>query len=172
MKLYGWNEQYGKCSYVISGLWNYVRVVTVCALLFCMNHSTCFRGKRRGFAVINIDNISYWVVKNMILRSRPCWVYPVGWSIWIYGGRVEVKGGQEGSIEPYEKLCRIVPYENLCQSWNYRSGGPRWPTKDDRCRWPSVKKNDSELWKWRTYNFLSFQFFSSLFKHIISLFCK
>ena len=163
MKLYGWNEQYGKCSYVISGLWNYVRVVTVCALLFCMHHSTRFRGKRRGFAVINIDNISYWVVKNMILRFRPCWVYSVGWSIWIYGGRVEVKGDQEGSIQPYEKLC---------QSWNYRSGGPRWPTKDDWCSWPSAKKNYSELWKWRTYNFLSFQFyFLSLCEYIIS-FCK
>ena len=32
----------------------------------------------RGFAVINIDIISYLVVKNVILRFRPCWVYPVG----------------------------------------------------------------------------------------------
>ena len=31
-----------------------------------------------GFAVINIDIISYLVVKNVILRFRPCWVYPVG----------------------------------------------------------------------------------------------
>ena len=66
--------------------------------------------KRRGFAVINIDIISYWVVKNMILRFRPCWAYPVGWSnCWvypvgrsIYGGRVEVEEGQEGSIETIE----------------------------------------------------------------------
>ena len=30
------------------------------------------------FAVITIDIISYLVVKNVILRFRPCWVYPVG----------------------------------------------------------------------------------------------
>ena len=28
--------------------------------------------------MINIDIISYLVVKNVILRFRPCWVYPVG----------------------------------------------------------------------------------------------
>ena len=37
-----------------------------------------FGYKRRGFAVINIDNISYWVVKNMILRFRPCWATLLG----------------------------------------------------------------------------------------------
>ena len=41
-------------------------------------HSTRFWYKCRGFAVINIDIISYLVVKNVILRFRPCWVYPVG----------------------------------------------------------------------------------------------
>ena len=58
----------------------------------------------------------------MILRFRPCWSYPVGWSIcwvypvgWsIYGGLVEVERGQEGSIEPNEKLCHIEPCEKLC----------------------------------------------------------
>ena len=45
---------------------------------FCILHSTRFWYKRRGFAVKNIDIISYLVVKNVILRFRPCWVYPVG----------------------------------------------------------------------------------------------
>ena len=76
--------------------------------MFCVYFIVhAFGYKRRGFAVINIDNISYWVVKNMILRFRPCWAYPVGWSnCWvypvgwsIYGGRVEIEEGQEGSIE-------------------------------------------------------------------------
>ena len=31
-----------------------------------------------GYAVINIDIISYLVVKNVILNFRPCYVYPVG----------------------------------------------------------------------------------------------
>ena len=86
-------SSYGMCPYVLRIL-----------------HSTRFLYKRRGFAVINIDIISYWVVKNMILRFRPCWAYPVGWSnCWvnpvgwsIYGGRVEVEEGQEGSIETIE----------------------------------------------------------------------
>ena len=39
---------------------------------------TLFWYKRRGFAVININIISYLVVKNVILRFRPCLVYPVG----------------------------------------------------------------------------------------------
>ena len=92
----------------------------MCPYVLCILHSTRFWYKRRGFAVINIDIISYWVVKNMILRFRPCWAYPVGWSncwaypvgwsnCWvypvgwsIYGGRVEVEEGQEGSIETIE----------------------------------------------------------------------
>ena len=49
-----------------------------CPYDFCILHSTCFLFKCRGFAVINIDIISYFVVKNTILRFRPCWVYPVG----------------------------------------------------------------------------------------------
>ena len=96
----------------------------MCPYVFVYFIVHAFGYKRRGFAVINIDNISYWVVKNMILRFRPCWAYPVGWSYcwvypvgWsIYGGRVEIEEGQEGSIEPCEKPC---------QSRNYRSGGPR-----------------------------------------------
>ena len=52
----------------------------MCPYVLCILHSTRFWYKRRGFAVINIDIISYWVVKNMILRFRPCWAYPVGWS--------------------------------------------------------------------------------------------
>ena len=50
----------------------------MCPYVFCILHSTRFWFKRRGFAVINIDIISYLVVKNVILRFRPCWVYPVG----------------------------------------------------------------------------------------------
>ena len=35
---------------------------------------------RRGFADINIDIISYLVVKNVILRFRPCWLaVPLSW---------------------------------------------------------------------------------------------
>ena len=48
-----------------------------CPYVLCILHSTRFWYKRRGFAVINID-ISYLVVKNVILRFRHCWVYPVG----------------------------------------------------------------------------------------------
>ena len=126
---------------------------SMCPCCFVCIIVHAFGYKRRGFAVINIDNISYWVVKNMILHFRPCWAYPVGWSIcwaypvgwsicwaypvgwsicwvypvgWsIYGGLVEVERGQEGSIEPNEKLCHIEPCEKLCQSRNYRNGGPR-----------------------------------------------
>ena len=47
----------------------------MCPYVFCILHSTRFWFKRR---VINIDIISYLVVKNVILRFRPCWVYPVG----------------------------------------------------------------------------------------------
>ena len=54
-------SSYGMCPYVLGIL-----------------HSTRFWYKRRGFAVINIDIISYLVVKNVILRFRPCLVYPVG----------------------------------------------------------------------------------------------
>ena len=48
----------------------------MCPYVLCIPHSTHFWYKRRGFAVINIDIISYLVVKNVILRFRPCWVYP------------------------------------------------------------------------------------------------
>ena len=56
-------SSYGMCPYVF---------------FLCILHSTRFWFKRRGFAVININNISYLVVKNVILRFRPCWVYLVG----------------------------------------------------------------------------------------------
>ena len=51
---------------------------SMCPYVFCLLHSTRFWCKRGGFAVKNIDIISYLVVKNVILRFRPCWVYPVG----------------------------------------------------------------------------------------------
>ena len=51
---------------------------SMCPYVFCILHSTCFWFKRRGFAVINIDIISYLVVINVIIRFRSCWVYPVG----------------------------------------------------------------------------------------------
>ena len=47
---------------------------SMCPYAFCILHSIRFGFKRRGFAVINIDIISYFVVKTF----RPCWVYPVG----------------------------------------------------------------------------------------------
>ena len=50
----------------------------MCPYVCCIRHSIRFLFKCRGFAVINIDIISYLVVKNVILRFRPCWVYPVG----------------------------------------------------------------------------------------------
>ena len=50
----------------------------MCPYVLCILHSTRFWYKCRGFAVINIDIIIYLVVKNVILRFRPCWVYPVG----------------------------------------------------------------------------------------------
>ena len=57
----------------------------MCPYVLCILHSTRFWYKRRGFAVINIDIISYLVVKNVILRFRPCWVYSVGYLIRCYG---------------------------------------------------------------------------------------
>ena len=52
-------------------------------LCFCMLHSTRFWFKRRGFAVINIDIISYLVVKNtsfQTLLGVPCRVaVPLSW---------------------------------------------------------------------------------------------
>ena len=54
-------------------------------LCFCMLHSTRFWFKRHGLAVLNIDIISYLAVKNVILRFRPCWVYPVGQLICFHG---------------------------------------------------------------------------------------
>ena len=50
----------------------------MCPYVLFILHRTHFWYKLRGFAVINIDIISYLVVKNVILRFRPCWVYPVG----------------------------------------------------------------------------------------------
>ena len=58
---------------------------SMCPYVLCIFHSTRFWYKHRGFAVINIDIISYLVVKNVIIRFRPCWVYPVGWLIRCYG---------------------------------------------------------------------------------------
>ena len=49
----------------------------LCPYVFCILHSTHIWFKRHGLAVINIDIFSYLVVKNVILRFRPCWVYPV-----------------------------------------------------------------------------------------------
>ena len=68
---------------------------SMCPYVLCILHSTRFWYKRRGFAVINIDNISYWVVKNMILRFRPCWAYPVGWST----AGCTLLGGQSMEVE-------------------------------------------------------------------------
>ena len=42
----------------------------MCPYVFCILHSTRFWYKRRCFAVINIDIISYLVVQNVILRFR------------------------------------------------------------------------------------------------------
>ena len=55
-----------------------MRNYSMCPYVFCILHSIRFWFKRRGFAVIYIDIISYFVIKNMILRFRPCWMYPVG----------------------------------------------------------------------------------------------
>ena len=54
-----------------------MRSYGMCPYVFCLLHSTRFWFKRHGFAVINIDIFSYLVVKNVILRFRPCSVYPV-----------------------------------------------------------------------------------------------
>ena len=43
----------------------------MCPYVLCILHSARFWYKRRGLAVINIDIISYLVVKNVILRFRP-----------------------------------------------------------------------------------------------------
>ena len=51
---------------------------SMCPYVLCILHSARFWYKRRGFAVININIISYLVVKNVILCFIPCWVYPVG----------------------------------------------------------------------------------------------
>ena len=47
-------------------------IYSMCPYVFCIIHSTRFWFKGRGFAVINIDIISYLVVKNVIVRFRPC----------------------------------------------------------------------------------------------------
>ena len=69
--------------------------------MFCVYFIVhAFWYKRRGFAVINIDIISYWVVKNMILRFRPCWAYPVGRT--LLGGQTAgctLLGGQSMEVE-------------------------------------------------------------------------
>ena len=44
----------------------------MCPYVLCILHSTRFWYKRPGFPVINIDIITYLVVKNVILRFRPC----------------------------------------------------------------------------------------------------
>ena len=52
----------------------------MCPYVFCKLYSTRFWFKGRGFAVINIDIISYLVVKNVILSFRPCRVAdPLSW---------------------------------------------------------------------------------------------
>ena len=56
----------------------YMSSYGMCPYVLCILHSTRFWYKRRGFAVINIDIISYLVVKNVILCFRPCWVFHVG----------------------------------------------------------------------------------------------
>ena len=50
----------------------------MCPYVFVYFIVHAFGYKHRGFAVINIDIISYFVIKNVILRFRSCWVYPVG----------------------------------------------------------------------------------------------
>ena len=55
-------SSYSRCPYVV---------------VFCIHHSTRFWFKRRGFAVINIDIISYFVVKKhdtsfQTLLGIPC----------------------------------------------------------------------------------------------------
>ena len=51
---------------------------SMCAYVFVYFIVHAFGFKRRGFAVINIDIISRFVVINMILCFRPCWVNAVG----------------------------------------------------------------------------------------------
>ena len=46
---------------------------SMCPYVFCILHSTRFWFKRCGFAVMNIDIISYLIVKNVILVSDPVW---------------------------------------------------------------------------------------------------
>ena len=80
----------------------------ICPYVLCILHSTRFWYKRRGFAVINIDIISCWVVKNMILRFRPCWVVKLlGVPCWV----VNLWRSSRGRRGP-RRQCR-----------NYRSGG-------------------------------------------------
>ena len=43
----------------------------MCSYVFFILHSTRFWYKGRGFTVININFISYLVVKNVILRFSP-----------------------------------------------------------------------------------------------------
>ena len=85
-------------------------------LCFCILHSTRFWFERRGFAVINIDIISYFVVKNMILRFRPWWVYPVGKLICNHGNMKMSVMGQE---------MRQRSVGNTTGSEKNERGGPR-----------------------------------------------
>ena len=73
----------------------------MCPYVLCILHSTRLWYKRLGFAVINIDIISYLVVKNVILRFRPCWVYPVG--------RVAVPLSWKRERRVYECGPNVVP---------------------------------------------------------------
>ena len=55
-----------------------MRSCGMCPYALCILNSTRFWYKRPGLDVINIDNFSYLVVKNVILHFRPCWVYLSG----------------------------------------------------------------------------------------------
>ena len=79
----------------------------MCPYVFCILHSTRFWFKRRGFAVINIDIISYLVVKSF----RPCWVNPVGWLIRCHGSVSVVNVSSGPSVTP---TCR---WEEMKRGW-------------------------------------------------------
>ena len=51
--------------YNLSVLRLYMSSYSMCPYILCILHSTRFWYKRRGFAVINIDIISYLVVNNV-----------------------------------------------------------------------------------------------------------
>ena len=56
----------------------------MCPYVLCMLHSTRFWYKRRGFAVMNIDIISYLVVKNLILCNHRN-VFIAFEAVWFVG---------------------------------------------------------------------------------------